>query len=243
MANNLPSQHLLQFPNQRRILTLLTTQTQRQILTVHHPLDKPAPFRQHVRTVTLNQHFAAVQRYAALHPSHPVLLPVKTGYVEQRLNFEGCIGTEMYPGEGFIVSVRDEFVEFGMLLFRDFLGFLGPHGLHGVDAFVIEVDRELDVIRIFGEDALDRGFIGVFEAVVLQLDHQRRSTRGGCFIFLQIGNLVGANALRGPHLRRLGGMFLHGRLGHHVHARPHHERRVEPHTKLADNILPSVTTR
>mmetsp|Transcript_13844 Transcript_13844/g.28219 ORF Transcript_13844/g.28219 Transcript_13844/m.28219 type:complete len:405 (-) Transcript_13844:193-1407(-) len=237
MRNNLPRQRLPHLPHQLGILRLLPRNTQGQILRIHHPLDESTPLGQNIRRFGFDQDFPTIQRYSRLHSAHAVLFLMKAGYVEQGLDVQGGIHSEVEGVEGFVVHVGDILVKGRVGILRHGLGIVQPNGVEGVDSVSVEVDGIPHEVGISFEDLFDGGFVGVVAAFGAEMEDYGRAAvladgvgEGGDGVRSRAGGRP--DERRGVGRRRVGGGF-----GTHVDPVGHHEPGIKAHPEFADDAL------
>ena len=175
-----------------------------------------------------------------------------------------ALGVERYGARGIREVVEGRLVELVVVGLLDLRGALLPDGGHGVDGLqllVLDVARGVlgQLVGILDRDALgDHHPDGMAHVVGVAPDEVAQGPLGeepvGVLVLgglAQVEDDVGAVvvcagalprrggpdgvALDAVRLPRIGGVRPKG-AAHHAHARGHHERRVEAHAKLANDV-------
>src|SRR5580658_4927249 len=227
----------------------LARDVQRQVVRVDHPLDEAHVLREQFLALVHDENAFDVERDAALHLRAVEIERRLRGDVEQRVRFDGALHPDRNRAERLGPVVRDVAVELPVLALRYFGFGAIPDRLHRIQGLVLEnfdlgrlvvflapsrhSDRIGDEIRIALDDALDHALLGVVVQPLLGVHRLEMEGHRRPRLFSRaLAYRVGAVARRFP------------RRGHGCPRTPrqdldlvgHHERRIEAHAELADEV-------
>ena len=248
------------------VLQRLAADVQLQVLAVHHAAHEVEVVGQQLLALLHDQDVGAVQRQALLEVLAVQVVRRAAGDEQQRVVAERALGVDAERARRVGEVVEVGLVELVVLLVGD-LGLAalpdGDHRVDGLDLGVILVLGFVVVAGVLGLGQLARlrhfHLHGVAHVVAVALDEvpqaelaEERVVVVVVGVVLQREDDVGAVALA---LGLLDGVALHAvafpgpglvaavRLRHDAHLRRHHERGVEAHAELADDVggvLPAV---
>ena len=230
MLDEAPGDDVADFAHQGIVLKHFAGNVQGQVFAVHHAVQEAEPFRQQAFRLGVNQHALAVQGHVGVHAAEPEHFRIAPGDEKQGIQGNRGVRAEVHVGQGLFIRMGDELVKLVIFL-RLHVGFgLGPDGLDGVDVFSVEVEGEPHEVGVAAQEFLDAVFLGEFFIFVFQADDdagapvQRFRQRFDAVAFPSVGRPA-----QGGGFRFIGA-------GEHFHAVRHHERAVETHAELADQV-------
>lgn len=192
-------------------------------------MEESQPFRKKSFGLGVDEYAAAVERYVRIRSAKAENFRVFLRNEEESMERDGSICAKVHMGEGVFIRMGDELEEF-IVFFRCDIGFgLAPDCLHGVEAFALELDGEVDEVRVAAQDFLHAVFLGEFGVFFLEVDDDTRST---------VDAFGGSDAVAFASIAlpfEAGGIGIAG-VGEDFHFIRHHEGAVEAHAELTDEV-------
>ena len=236
LAQHLAGQALFDGGQDRAVLNHLARHIQRQIRRIHQPPHKAQVTRQQFRLVG-DEHPADIELDPPLAVGIEQVERLGFGHKGQHRIFGPPLGAVMQRQRGGIPLPRHAAIEIGVFLAGNLALGAGPQGGtigqgRGLRVrLVLQCDGHRHMARLRAHHLLDPVAFGVILGVLQQMQHDAGAARGGV-LGGDRRDGIGAQTVRRPH-RRLTGP---GPARNHIDLLRHHERRIEPHAELADQL-------
>lgn len=157
------------------------------------------------------------------------------GDVEDGLEIEGDVGTEVQLVLVVLSATGEELEEALMLLVTDFVLGSGPDGLDQVDCLSVDGDGEVDEVGVLLHDLLDLRLLHELALRLFDVQHDLGSS--GESLLFDLLDLVCSTTIRRPLVRH-SACFPRSDL----HQVADDEGRVETHSELSDDVILGITT-
>ena len=240
---------LLDLADHGVVLEHLARDVEGQVGGVHHALREAEVFGKEHLEVVADEHVAHVEREAVLRLGHVDVHAGLFGQEEERLELHLSLAGEVDRLERGRVVVREVLVEFVVLLLFHVLLRALPEGDHRVEGLrllglllllaillllllllgqALEVDGVGDEVGVVLHELANAPLVEVLGELVAEVQHHARA------VVVAHAVLDGVRA-RAVGLPLVGGVAA-ALLGDHAHLVRHHERGVEAHAELADEL-------